>query len=142
MRHYLFTIQHNMEKNAENRVAPRGFDSEEEAVAEFHVQMGKDMKNSTLDWALNMVINEVGGIVKNERWTRYVEPTVVADGSKVNPYQFEAGMTVEMGKWYLFEDAEHHIVQLCIKDGVATEFFTDEYFIVEPFYLENKELFY
>ena len=76
MRFYLLTVQHNVEKNAENRVTPKGFDTEEDAIAEFHTQMGKDMKNSTLDWAFSMVVNEFGGIVKNERWTKYVEPVV------------------------------------------------------------------
>ena len=47
-----------------------------------------------------------------------------------------------MGKWYLYENevTDHHIIQLCIKDGVANEFFTEEYFIVEQFYLDNKNM--
>lgn len=142
MRYYLFTVQHNAEKDAENRVAPKAYDTREEAIANFHSQMGNDMKNLTLDWAISLVINDVGGIEANERWTREVKEVFVPDGSKANPYPFEAGMTVEMGKWYLYENkvTDHHITQLCIKDGVANEFFTEEYFVVDPFYLENKDM--
>ena len=138
MRFYLLTVQHNVEKNAENRVAPKGFDTEEDAIAEFHAQMGKDMKNSTLDWAFSMVVNEFGGIVKNERWTKYVEPAIFEDGSRVNPFIYADGMTVQMGLWYKYDDDSHNIVQLCIKDGIPAEFFDPEFFVVEQFYLDNK----
>lgn len=140
MRYYLLTVQHNVEKDAENRVAPKGFNTEEEAVAEFHAQMGKDMKNSTLDWAFSMVVNEFGGIVKNERWTKYVEPAIVEDGSRAHPIVFRDGMTVQMGLWYKYDDENHNIVQLCTKDGVPSEFFDPLFFVVEQFYLDNKDM--
>jgi hypothetical protein len=140
MRFYLLTVQHNVEKNAENRVAPKAFDTEEDAVAEFHSQMGKDMKNSTLDWAISIVVNEFGGIVKNERWTKNVEPAIVEDGSRANPIVFRDGMTVQMGLWYKYDNDIHNIVQLCTKDGVPSEFFDTEYFVVEQFYLDNKDM--
>lgn len=70
MRFYVLSIQYNREKEAENRTAPKGFDKLEEAIAEFHSQLAKDMKNDTLGWSLCMVINSDGGIHKNEKWTR------------------------------------------------------------------------
>lgn len=79
MRFYLITIQYNRVAQAENRTAPKAYDTLDEAVAEFHVQMGKDMKNDSLGWALNMVINSEGGIHKNEKWTRPVDPEPVPE---------------------------------------------------------------
>lgn len=73
MRYYLFTIQYNSEKEAENREAPKGFNTLDEAIAQFHVQMGKDMNNVTLGWALSIVADSDGYIYKNEKWVR---PTV------------------------------------------------------------------
>lgn len=141
MRFYLMTVQHNKEADAENRIAPKAFNLEEEAIAEFHTQMGKDMKNSTLDWAISVIINEYGGIIKNERWTRYVEPEIVIepDGSKENPIPFTFGQenTVEMGKWYVYEDDANYIVELCIKDGVTQSFFNRDWFIVDQQYIDN-----
>lgn len=77
MRFYLVSIQHNMEKDAENRTVPKAYDTLDEAVAEFHTQMGKDMNNASLDWAVHMVINSEGGIHRNEKWVRK-ESTKVA----------------------------------------------------------------
>lgn len=79
MRFYLITIQYNRIAEAENRTAPKAFDSLDSAIAEFHTQMGKDMKTDSLGWALSMVINSEGGIHKNEKWTRPVEPEVIDD---------------------------------------------------------------
>ena len=76
MRYYLITIQYNMVTQAENRTVPKAYDNLDDAIAEFHTQMGKDMKNETLGWALSMVINSDGGIHKNEKWTRPIEPEV------------------------------------------------------------------
>lgn len=72
MRYYLITIQYNAEAKAENRTVPKAFDSMEEAIAEFHAQMGRDMKNTTLGWALSLIVDSNGGIVRNEKWERAV----------------------------------------------------------------------
>ena len=68
MRFYLLTIQYNREAEAENRTAPKAFDSLKDAKAEFHAQVAKDMKNTTLGWSLNMVINSDGGIYEQEKY--------------------------------------------------------------------------
>lgn len=72
MRFYLITIQYNKDSESENRSVPKAFDSKEEAIAEFHAQMGKDMKNATLGWALSMVIDSDGMIIRNEKWERAI----------------------------------------------------------------------
>lgn len=80
MRYYLLTIQYNKEAQAENRTVPKAFDSLDDAMAEFHTQMGKDMKNKTLGWALSMVINSDGGIHASEKWTsKEVTPAPVQE---------------------------------------------------------------
>ena len=76
MRFYVFSVQYNRIAEAENRTVPKAFNDLDSAVAEFHSQMAKDMKNDTLGWSLCMVINSLGGIYKNELWTRPEEPVV------------------------------------------------------------------
>lgn len=73
MRFYLVTIQYNKDAKAENRTAPKAYDTVDEAIAEFHTQMGKDMKNATLGWAISIVFDSNGGIIRDEKWTA---PTV------------------------------------------------------------------
>lgn len=79
MRFYVMFVQYNRVAEAENRSVPKAFDTLDEAVAEFHTQMGKDMKNDTLGWSLGMVINSDGGIYRNEKWTRPEETTPVEE---------------------------------------------------------------
>lgn len=81
MRYYLFTIQHNKEKNAENRPATLGFNTRDEAIAAWHEQRKNDMRNSTLDWAFSMVINSEMGVEEYEKSGReYVpEPEIEAE---------------------------------------------------------------
>lgn len=74
MRYYLVTIQYNKVAEAENRTVPKAYDTIDEAVAAFHKQMGADMTNPVLGWALSMVINSEGGVIKNEKWSAVVEP--------------------------------------------------------------------
>lgn len=76
MRYYLVTIQYNKDAKAENRTAPKGFNTLDEAVAAFHKQMGSDMSNVTLGWAISIVFDTMGSIIKNEMWTRQEEPEV------------------------------------------------------------------
>ena len=74
MRYYLFTIQHNKEKDAENRPIPIGYDTRDEAIAAWHDQRKTDMRNSTLDWAFSMVINSEMGVEADEKSVRESEP--------------------------------------------------------------------
>ena len=73
MRFYVLSIQYNKEKNAENRTAPKGFDTLDEAVKEFHRQMANDMGNTTLGWSLCMVVNSDGNVHKMEKWEKKKE---------------------------------------------------------------------
>lgn len=70
MRFYLVTIQYNKDAQAENRTAPKGFDTLDDAVCAFHKQMGSDMANATLGWAMSIVFDSNGLIIRNEKWTR------------------------------------------------------------------------
>lgn len=78
MRYYLVTIQYNKEKEAENRTAPKAFDTLDEAVCAFHKQMGTDMANPTLGWAMSTIINSDGGQYPKytEKWERPIEPEI------------------------------------------------------------------
>lgn len=77
-RFYVMSVQHNKEKQAENRTVPKAFDDIHEATAEFHRQLGSDMKNDTLDWSMCVVINNQGVIHKSEYWEEAKpEPEVV-----------------------------------------------------------------
>jgi len=68
MRYYVFTVQHNWQANAENRTAPKAFDSMNDAKAEFHKQISQDISNATVDWSLAMIINSDGGIEDCEKY--------------------------------------------------------------------------
>lgn len=79
MRFYVLAIQYNREKEAENRTVPKAYDTKDDAIAEWHSQLAKDMKNDTLGWSLCMVIDVFGNVIAKERWTRAVEPTPEED---------------------------------------------------------------
>lgn len=79
MKYYLVTIQFNAEKGQTNRTIPKEFDNVNDAIAEFHSQMGKDMKNATLGWATSIVFNSEGGIIRDERMDREYVPEVVEE---------------------------------------------------------------
>lgn len=129
MRYYLFTVQHNKITDSENRTIPKAFDNRQDAIAEFHTQMGKDMKNGTLDWALSVVINDAGGIEADEKWSEYIAPNNTPTGSRYDPITFESEMMVEKGLWY--KDIETDITGLCIKDGIANFEFDEEFFVFD-----------
>lgn len=78
-RYYVVAIQYNKDKEAENRTVPKAFNTLDEAVAEFHKQMGADMNNATLGWSISIVFDNDDSIYRNEKWTRaeaeIVEPT-------------------------------------------------------------------
>lgn len=77
-RFYVFAVQHNKEVNAENRTAPKGYDSWNEALREFHRVLSSDMNTPTLDWSFACIINSDGIMLKTEKWVEEViaeEPT-------------------------------------------------------------------
>ena len=77
MKYYLYTIQHNKEKDAENRTAPTPYDDRKEAAADFFEQVGKDMHNSTLDGSMNMLVNSAAGVEGKKTWGVYGESEVL-----------------------------------------------------------------
>lgn len=70
---YLVTIQHNRISQSENRTVPKSFNTLNDAIASFHKQMGTDMTNDTLDWAISMIFDNDGIVYKNETWVRQEE---------------------------------------------------------------------
>lgn len=79
MRYYLITIQHNAEKDAENRSVPRAFDDRLEAVAACHTQIATDIKNASLDWSINMLINSAMGVEMQEKFERECIPEPIPE---------------------------------------------------------------
>ena len=76
MRYYVVSVQHNKEKDAENRSVPKAFDTELQARQAFHEQLGSDMSNTTLDWSVCMIFTDVGSVIASERWEApEAEPT-------------------------------------------------------------------
>ena len=72
-RYYVLFVQHNQEAQAENRTAPSAFDDLNSAVQKFHEQMGKDMKNATLDWSVGTITDNFGNLIRSEYWTNIEE---------------------------------------------------------------------
>lgn len=68
MRYYVVSVQHNKEKDAENRSVPKAFDAELQARQAFHAQLGDDMNNTTLDWSVCMIFTDIGSVIASERW--------------------------------------------------------------------------
>lgn len=66
MKYYILVIQHNKEKNAENRTAPKMYANRKDAVREFHRQLSEDMANTTLDRSMVLLINSAGGVEMEE----------------------------------------------------------------------------
>lgn len=77
MRFYVLAIQYNNEKEAENRTAPKAFDTLNDAKREFHSQLSKDMGNVTLGWSLVMIINSDGMVYASEKYVASVEAPVI-----------------------------------------------------------------
>lgn len=69
-RYYVVTIQHNKEKDAENRTVPKAYDTLNEATREFHRQLGEDMNNATLDWSVCLLFDKFGAVYRSETWER------------------------------------------------------------------------
>ena len=68
MRYYVVSVQHNKEKDAENRSVPKAFDTELQARQAFHAQLGSDMSNATLVWSVCMIFTDIGSVIASERW--------------------------------------------------------------------------
>lgn len=68
MRYYVVSVQHNKEKDEENRSVPKAFDTELQARQAFHAQLGSDMSNVTLDWSVCMIFTDIGSVIASERW--------------------------------------------------------------------------
>ena len=68
MRYYVVSVQHNKEKDTENRSVPKAFDTELQARQAFHAQLGSDMSNVALDWSVCMIFTDIGSVIASERW--------------------------------------------------------------------------
>lgn len=68
MRYYVVSVQHNKEKDTENRSVPKAFDTELQARQAFHAQLGSDMSNVALDWSVCMIFTDIGSVIVSERW--------------------------------------------------------------------------
>lgn len=76
MRYYVVSVQHNKEKDSENRSVPKAFDTELQARQAFHAQLGSDMGNAVLDWSVCMIFTDIGSVIASERWEA-PEPVVI-----------------------------------------------------------------
>ena len=68
MRYYVVSVQHNKDKDTENRSVPKAFDTELQARQAFHAQLGSDMGNAVLDWSVCMIFTDIGSVIASERW--------------------------------------------------------------------------
>ena len=76
MRYYVVSVQHNKEKDTENRSVPKAFDTELQARQAFHAQLGSDMSNVALDWSVCMIFTDIGSVIASERW-EVAKPEIV-----------------------------------------------------------------
>lgn len=72
MKHYLIEITTYVDGSPEGK-GIYVYDTETDAVANFHSKMGGAMKNANYATELLIVINENGGIVKDEQFIRESE---------------------------------------------------------------------
>ena len=79
MRYYVVSIQHNKDKDAENRSVPKAFDTELQARQAFHAQLGSDIGNATLEWSVCMIFTDIGSVIASERWEAPVPEPVVKE---------------------------------------------------------------
>lgn len=77
-RFYVLAIQYNRQAEAENRTAPKAFNSYNDAKKEFHNQLSKDMGNATLGWSLCMIIDNFCNVIDKERYVAD-PPTVIEE---------------------------------------------------------------
>lgn len=79
-RFYVMFVQHNKEVDAENRTIPSAYDDLLLARQKFHEQLGKDMKNETLDWSIGYILDNFGNKIESEYWTNIEETTEETEG--------------------------------------------------------------
>lgn len=79
-RFYVVFVQHNKEVDAENRTVPSAYDDLLLARQKFHEQLGKDMKNETLDWSIGYILDNFGNKIESEYWTNIEETTEETEG--------------------------------------------------------------
>ena len=84
MRYYVLSIQFNKDAQAENRTAPKAYDSRNDAVKEFHNQLSTDMGNPTLGWSICMVINSAMGVEMQEKYVADVVEETVEEVTDAN----------------------------------------------------------
>ena len=68
MRYYVFKIFYNKVAQAEDRPQPKGFDTLDEALKEYHAFMRQSILEETCGWCLCMVVNEYGKVEVSDRW--------------------------------------------------------------------------
>ena len=86
MRYYVVSVQHNKDKDTENRSVPKAFDTELQARQAFHAQLGSDMGNAVLDWSVCMIFTDIGSVIASERWEALEpEPTTEATPTPETP---------------------------------------------------------
>ena len=73
MRYYVLVIQQT--PSGENRSTPKAFDTKNDAVAEFHSQLAKDMKNTNVTSSIVMLIDSDGAVHRSEKYVADATPT-------------------------------------------------------------------
>lgn len=75
-RYYVMSVQYNKVVQAENRSVPKGYNTYNEAVREFHNVLASDMKNATLGWSFACIISSDAVMLKAEKWVAEEETPV------------------------------------------------------------------
>ena len=74
MRYYLVKIAYNKVAQAEDRPAPQGFNSLDEAKKAYHSFLTQSILGETIGWCLALIINEFGNTELLDRWVAPPEP--------------------------------------------------------------------
>lgn len=72
MRYYVNFIQNTV--NGENRSQPKAFNTKDEAMANYHQTMGRDIASESILGSQALVWNSAGGILVNDTWGVMVNP--------------------------------------------------------------------
>jgi hypothetical protein len=78
-RFYVVFVQHNKEADAENRTVPSAFDNLKDAYQKYYEQLGKDMKNATLDWSVGCILDNFGNKIESKYWSDITEEPEVTE---------------------------------------------------------------
>lgn len=74
-RFYVMFVQHNKEVDAENRTVPLAFNDLKSAYQKYYEQLGKDMKNATVDWSVGYILDNFGNKIESKYWVDEEEAT-------------------------------------------------------------------